>query len=166
MVNTYIENPSLEQDAQEKKIFKLINDDVMRTLPESNLFRNDKIQKMMRRYTQQYVDCSMSGTCDTPPAVTCKELTTSSLLSSSSSSQSMQKSILIRLICLRSWQLSPSKNSVKSKLIRIIAPAKFSMEFSITTLVPGLGFKNLLVESPKSSSESTPSFSAISKAKT
>ena len=50
MVNTYIENPSLEQDAQEKKIFKLINDDVMRTLPESTLFRNDKIQKMMRRY--------------------------------------------------------------------------------------------------------------------
>ena len=40
MVNTYIENPSLEQDAQEKKIFKLINDDVLRTLPESNLFRN------------------------------------------------------------------------------------------------------------------------------
>jgi hypothetical protein len=33
MVNTYIENPSLEQDAQEKKIFKLINDDVLRTLP-------------------------------------------------------------------------------------------------------------------------------------
>mgnify|MGYP001205288123 FL=1 len=49
MVNTYIENPSLEQDAQEKKIFKLINDDVMRTLPESNLFRHEKIQKMMRR---------------------------------------------------------------------------------------------------------------------
>lgn len=40
MVNTYIENPSLEQDAQEKKIFKLINDDVMRTLPESLLFRH------------------------------------------------------------------------------------------------------------------------------
>lgn len=40
MVDTYIENPSLEQDAQEKKIFKLINDDVLRTLPESNLFRH------------------------------------------------------------------------------------------------------------------------------
>lgn len=49
MVNTYIENPSLEQDAQEKKIFKLINDDVLRTLPESNLFRNERIQKIMRR---------------------------------------------------------------------------------------------------------------------
>lgn len=49
MVDTYIENPSLEQDAQERKIFKLINDDVLRTLPESNLFRNEKIQKMMRR---------------------------------------------------------------------------------------------------------------------
>jgi hypothetical protein len=40
MVDTYIENPSLEQDAQEKKIFKLINDDVLRTLPESSLFRH------------------------------------------------------------------------------------------------------------------------------
>ncbi len=49
MVNTYIDNPSLEQDAQEKKIFKLINDDVLRTLPESTLFRHDKVQKMMRR---------------------------------------------------------------------------------------------------------------------
>jgi hypothetical protein len=49
MVDTYIENPSLEQDAQEKKIFKLINDDVLRTLPESSLFRHEKIQKMMRR---------------------------------------------------------------------------------------------------------------------
>ena len=50
MVDTYIERPTLEQDAQEKKIFKLINDDVLRTLPESTLFRNEKIQKLMRRY--------------------------------------------------------------------------------------------------------------------
>ena len=49
MVSTYIENPSLEQDAQEKKIFKLINDDVLRTLPDSQLFRHEYIQKMMRR---------------------------------------------------------------------------------------------------------------------
>ncbi len=33
MVNTYIEQPTLQQDAQEKKISKLINDDVLRTLP-------------------------------------------------------------------------------------------------------------------------------------
>jgi hypothetical protein len=50
MVETYIENPSLEQDAQEKKISKLISDDVTRTLPDSTLFRHDHIQKMMRRY--------------------------------------------------------------------------------------------------------------------
>jgi hypothetical protein len=62
MVNTYIENPSLEQDAQEKKIFKLINDDVLRTLPESNLFRNERIQKIMRRYSPPHQDCSTSGT--------------------------------------------------------------------------------------------------------
>ena len=49
MVNTYIEQPTLEQDAQEKKISKLINDDVLRTLPESTLFRNDNIKKMMKR---------------------------------------------------------------------------------------------------------------------
>ena len=50
MVDTYIEHPTLEQDAQEKKIFKLINDDVIRTLPESTLFRHEKIQRLMRRY--------------------------------------------------------------------------------------------------------------------
>lgn len=50
MVDTYIEHPTLEQDAQEKKIFKLINDDVLRTLPESTLFRHERIQKLMRRY--------------------------------------------------------------------------------------------------------------------
>jgi hypothetical protein len=50
MVNTYIEQPTLEQDAQERKISKLINDDVLRTLPESNLFRHEHIKKVMRRY--------------------------------------------------------------------------------------------------------------------
>lgn len=33
MVDTYIEHPTLERDAQEQKIFKLIIDDVNRTLP-------------------------------------------------------------------------------------------------------------------------------------
>lgn len=72
MVNTYIENPSLEQDAQEKKIFKLINDDVQRTLPESKLFRSEFIQKMMRRYSFEHAGCSTSGTCGILPAATCK----------------------------------------------------------------------------------------------
>lgn len=49
MVETYIEKPTLEQDAQEKKIYKLINDDVLRTLPETQLFRHELVQKMMRR---------------------------------------------------------------------------------------------------------------------
>lgn len=49
MVDTYIEKPTLEQDAQEKKIYKLINDDVLRTLPETQLFRHELVQKMMRR---------------------------------------------------------------------------------------------------------------------
>ena len=49
MVQTYIERPTLERDAHEKKIYKLINDDVVRTLPESTLFRNEKIQLIMRR---------------------------------------------------------------------------------------------------------------------
>ena len=49
MVQTYIEKPTLERDASEAKIFKLINDDVVRTLPDSTLFRNEKIQLMMRR---------------------------------------------------------------------------------------------------------------------
>jgi hypothetical protein len=40
MVNTYILQPTLEQDAQEKKTSKLISDDVHRTLPDSELFRN------------------------------------------------------------------------------------------------------------------------------
>jgi hypothetical protein len=40
MVQTYIEKPTLERDANEAKIFKLINDDVVRTLPDSSLFRN------------------------------------------------------------------------------------------------------------------------------
>ena len=40
MVNTYIIQPTLEQDAQEKKTSKLIGDDVHRTLPDSELFRN------------------------------------------------------------------------------------------------------------------------------
>lgn len=33
MVDTYIEKPTLERDAQERKIYKLITDDVLRTLP-------------------------------------------------------------------------------------------------------------------------------------
>ena len=49
MVDTYIENPTLEQDAQEKKIWKLIIDDVNRTLPDSKLLRNELIQILMRR---------------------------------------------------------------------------------------------------------------------
>lgn len=48
-VETYIENPTLERDANDKKIFKLINDDVVRTLPDSSLFRNPRIQTAMRR---------------------------------------------------------------------------------------------------------------------
>ena len=50
MVDTYIENPTLEKDAQEKKTYKLINDDVLRTLPETKLFRHPTIQTMLRRY--------------------------------------------------------------------------------------------------------------------
>lgn len=49
MVETYIDNPTLERDANEKKTFKLINDDVVRTLPDSTLFRNERIQQVMRR---------------------------------------------------------------------------------------------------------------------
>ena len=52
MVDTYIENPTLEQDAQEKKIWKLIIDDVNRTLPDSKLFRDNAIQSLMRKYTR------------------------------------------------------------------------------------------------------------------
>ena len=88
MVNTYIENPSLEQDAQEKKIFKLINDDVLRTLPDSSLFRHHQIQKMMRRYSALHSGCSTCGTCVIPPAATSKASTMSSLPSSLSSSHS------------------------------------------------------------------------------
>lgn len=50
MVDTYIEHPTLERDAQEQKIFKLIIDDVNRTLPESTLIRHEAIQKLMRKY--------------------------------------------------------------------------------------------------------------------
>ena len=49
MVNTYIENPALERDMHQKKTFKQINDDVVRTLPESTLFRNLRIQNTMSR---------------------------------------------------------------------------------------------------------------------
>lgn len=49
MVETYIDNPTLERDANEKKTFKLINDDVVRTLPDSTLFRSPRIQQAMRR---------------------------------------------------------------------------------------------------------------------
>lgn len=49
MVDTYIEHPTLERDAQEQKIFKLIIDDVNRTLPESALIRHESIQKLMRK---------------------------------------------------------------------------------------------------------------------
>lgn len=49
MVDTYIDHPTLERDAQEQKIFKLIIDDVNRTLPESILIRHESIQRLMRK---------------------------------------------------------------------------------------------------------------------
>lgn len=49
MVDTYIDHPTLERDAQEQKIFKLIIDDVNRTLPESTLIRHESIQRLMRK---------------------------------------------------------------------------------------------------------------------
>jgi hypothetical protein len=49
MVDIYIEHPALEQDGLERKAYKLINDDVMRTLPEIGLFRNEVVQRMMQR---------------------------------------------------------------------------------------------------------------------
>ena len=49
MVDAYIEHPTLEKDAQERKIYKLIRDDVIRTLPESQLFRHSAIQTMLQR---------------------------------------------------------------------------------------------------------------------
>jgi hypothetical protein len=39
MVNSYIHNPNIEYDNYEKKVLKLIHDDVVRTMPESPLFR-------------------------------------------------------------------------------------------------------------------------------
>ena len=33
MVKSYIDDPNIEFDHQEKKIFKLIHDDVVRTVP-------------------------------------------------------------------------------------------------------------------------------------
>ena len=50
LVNNYLEQPKLEPDAQEKKSHKLIRDDVVRTLPNSSLFRDQRVQKIMRRY--------------------------------------------------------------------------------------------------------------------
>lgn len=75
MVNAYIENPTLEQDAQEKKIFKLITDDVNRTLPESTLFRHDAVQKLMRKYLYPYLEYYMFGICAILQAATFKEST-------------------------------------------------------------------------------------------
>jgi len=49
MVNSYIDNPYVEFDNHEKKVFKLIHDDVVRTIPESALFREKKVQEMLER---------------------------------------------------------------------------------------------------------------------
>lgn len=40
MVDTYIDHPTLERDTQDQSTFKLIIDDVNRTLPESTLIRH------------------------------------------------------------------------------------------------------------------------------
>jgi hypothetical protein len=44
MVKAYIDNPNIELDNYEKKIYKLIHDDVVRTMPDSPLFRLSKVQ--------------------------------------------------------------------------------------------------------------------------
>lgn len=47
--NYFSQNGEEERDDSEKKIFKLINDDVKRTLPEAELFKHSIISEMMIR---------------------------------------------------------------------------------------------------------------------
>lgn len=44
MVSSYIDEPKIEYDNHEKKILKLIRDDVIRTIPSSPLFRDKIVQ--------------------------------------------------------------------------------------------------------------------------
>lgn len=48
-MNSYIDNPNIESDQQEKKVTKLIHDDVIRTMPASPLFRENIVQQILER---------------------------------------------------------------------------------------------------------------------
>ena len=142
MVNTYIENPSLEQDAQEKKIFKLINDDVLRTLPESNLFRNERIQKIMRRYEWWYLGCCTCGTCGIRRAGTCRASTMSPRPSSSCSCRSTSRSTSTRSTSPPNWKRSLISSWPTSRGIPTTASARSWTASWTTTPVRGRASRN------------------------
>ena len=72
LVNSYIDNPIIESDQQDKKATKLIHDDVIRTLPSSPLFRENIIQQMLERYFLIYSESFMYGTFVIHPVDTFK----------------------------------------------------------------------------------------------
>jgi hypothetical protein len=48
-MNTYFSDNNMERDEAENKIYKLICDDIKRTHPQSELFRDQRIQELLVR---------------------------------------------------------------------------------------------------------------------
>lgn len=75
MVDSYLDNPNVEFNNHDKKVLKLIHDDVVRTIPDSPLFREAKVQQMLERYVIFNGEFCMFGISDTLRVDMFKDLT-------------------------------------------------------------------------------------------